>query len=114
MMPSSMTRLVLAISNTIAATKLDPLRNRERAIATAAYEQDELAMPSPVALVSVAGRSSPSIREMVSRRTTAWMMADRVNPRINDQVICQVIDPAIVRASPSAERADVIGSLPSR
>ena len=42
------------------------------------------------------------------------MMADRVNPRISDQVICQVIDPAIVRASPSAERADVIGSLPSR
>ena len=54
MMPSSMTRLVLAISKTMAATKLEPLRNSERAIATAAYEHDELAMPSPVALASVA------------------------------------------------------------
>ena len=36
MMPSSTTRLVLAISNTIAAVKLAPLRNRERASATAA------------------------------------------------------------------------------
>lgn len=36
MMPSSMTRLVLAISKAIAAVRLDPLRNKERAIATAA------------------------------------------------------------------------------
>jgi len=36
MMPSSMTRLVLAISNTMAAVKLAPLRNRDRASATAA------------------------------------------------------------------------------
>jgi len=34
-MPSSITRLVLAISKTIAAVKLDPLRNNERARATA-------------------------------------------------------------------------------
>ena len=61
MMPSSMTRLVLAISKTIAAVKLAPLRNSERASATAAYEHDEDAAPSPVALASVAGRSSPSM-----------------------------------------------------
>ncbi len=36
MMPSSMTRLVLAISKTITAVKLAPLRNRARASATAA------------------------------------------------------------------------------
>ncbi len=36
MMPSSITRLVLAISNTIAAVKPAPLRISERASATAA------------------------------------------------------------------------------
>ena len=36
MMPSSMTRLVDAISNAIAAVKLAPLRKSERASATAA------------------------------------------------------------------------------
>src|SRR4051794_8139131 len=111
--PSSITRLVLAISKTIAALKLAPLRNSERASATAAYEHDELATPSPVALASVAGRSSPSMRVMVSRRTTAWTIADSVKPRTNDQVICQVIDPAIVKASPRSERTEVISSLPS-
>ncbi len=36
MIPSSITRLVLAISNAMAAVKLAPLRNNERARATAA------------------------------------------------------------------------------
>ena len=36
MMPSSTTRLVEAISNTMAAVKLAPLRNSARARATAA------------------------------------------------------------------------------
>ncbi len=36
MMPSSITKLVLAISNAIAAVKLAPRRNRARASATAA------------------------------------------------------------------------------
>ncbi len=36
MMPSSITRLVLAISNAIADVKFAPLRNSERASATAA------------------------------------------------------------------------------
>src|SRR5450755_246025 len=45
MMPSSTTRLVLAISNTIAAVKLAPLRNSDRASATAAYEHEDDAAP---------------------------------------------------------------------
>src|SRR5215831_18039715 len=102
MMPSSITRLVLAISKAIAAVKLAPRRNRDRASATAAYEHDEEAAPSPVATASVFGRSSPSSRMTVWRRTTAWTTADSVNPRISDQVICQVIDPASARAWPSA------------
>src|SRR5499425_2630511 len=102
MMPSSMTRLVLAISKAIAAVKLAPRRNRDRASATAAYEHDDEAAPRPVATASVLGRSSPSSRMTVWRRTTAWTTADSVNPRISDQVICQVIEPASVRAWPSA------------
>ena len=72
--------------------KLAPLRNSDRASATAAYEHDDEAAPSPVASASVRGRSSPSSRAIVSRRTTAWTTADRANPRISDQRICQVID----------------------
>ena len=102
MMPSSMTRLVLAISKTMAAVKLAPLRNSERASATAAYEQDEEAAPSPVARASAAGRSLPSSRTTVDRRTTACTTADSVKPRISDQVTCQVIEPARPSAWPSA------------
>ena len=98
MMPSSMTRLVLAISKVIAAVKLAPRRNSARASATAAYEHDDEAAPSPVARASVFGLSSPSSRTMVCRRITACTTAESVNPRISDQVICQVIEPATARA----------------
>src|SRR6516225_5041901 len=107
MMPSSMTRLVLAISKAMAATKLAPRRNRDLASATAAYEHDEEAEPRPAATASVLGRSSPSSRVTVWRRTTAWTTADSVNPRISDQVICQVIDPASARAWPSASTTGI-------
>src|SRR5215470_12744708 len=107
MMPSSMTRLVLAISNAMALMKLAPRRNRARASATAAYEHDEEAAPRPAATASVLGRSSPSSRMTVSRRMTAWITADNVNPRISDQVICQVIDPASARAWPSASTTGI-------
>src|SRR3954447_3804126 len=102
MMPSSMTKLVLAISKAIAAVKLAPRRNRVRASATAAYEHEEDPAPKAVARASAWGLSSPSSRAMVSRRTTACTTADNVNPRISDQVICQVIDPAVARARPIA------------
>ena len=39
---------------------------------------------------------------MAARRTTAWTTAARVNPRINDQVICQVMLPATLKAWPTA------------
>ncbi len=98
MTPSSTTRLVEAISKVIAAVKLAPLRNRDRARATAAYEHDDDAAPKPVARASVLGRSSPSSRMIVARRTTACTTADRANPRISAQRISQVIDPLIARA----------------
>ena len=90
--PSSITRLVEAISNAIAAVKLAPWRNSDRASATAAYEHDEEAAPKPAASASVRGRSSPRRRTMVAFLTTAWITADNANPRISAQVIDQVID----------------------
>ncbi|COW68011.1 Uncharacterised protein [Mycobacterium tuberculosis] len=71
MMPNSTTRLVEPISNAIAAVKLAPLRNSDRAKATAAYEHDDEAAPRPVAITRVRGRSSPSSVTIVERRTTA-------------------------------------------
>ena len=98
MMPSSTTRLVDEISNTMAAVKLAPLRNRARARATAAYEHDEEAAPNPVATARARGPSSPRRRAIVDRRTTAWMIEARTKPRIRAQRICHVIDPATSRA----------------
>ena len=94
MMPSSTTRLVEPISNAIAAVKLAPLRNSERANATAAYEHDDDAAPSPAATARVLGLSSPRRRTMVDFRTTACTTADSANPRISAQRISHVIEPA--------------------
>src|SRR5215470_12027250 len=108
MMPSSMTRFVLAISKAIAATKLAPRRNRPRASATAAYEHDDEAAPRPLASTNVFGLASPSSLATVSRRTTACTTADKVKPRISDHVICQVIEPATPRAWPMASSARIV------
>src|SRR5205814_3768240 len=98
MIPSSTTRLVEAISNAIAAVKLAPLRNNDRANATEAYEHDDEATPSPADAARAAGESLPNARTTVSRRTTACTVADSANPRISAHRISQVIDPAIVNA----------------
>src|SRR6266567_3198255 len=103
--PSSITRLVEAISKAIAAVKSAPLRNSDLARATAAYEQDDEAAPRPEAMASVRGRLSPSSRTIDSRRTTACTMADRPKPRIRAQRISQVIEPAIARACSAACQA---------
>lgn len=95
MTPSSTTRFVEAISNAMAAVKCAPLRNSDRASATAAYEQEEDAAPSAAASVRVRGRSSPSSPTTVEVRTTAWTTADSAKPRISAQVISQVMDPAM-------------------
>ena len=71
MIPNSTTRLVEAISKAIAAVKFAPLRNSDRASATAAYEHDDDAIPSPAAIARVRGRSSPSSATTVDLRTTA-------------------------------------------
>ena len=71
MMPSSMTRLVDANSKAIADVKSAPLRNRERASATAAYEQEDEAAPKPEATASDRGESSGSRRVISDLDTTA-------------------------------------------
>ena len=111
MMPSSTTRLVEAISNAIAAVKFAPLRNRERANATAAYEHDDDAAPNPAATARVRGRSSPINPTIVDLRTTACTTADRAKPRINAHRISQVIDPARANACPIAPITELTGDL---
>ncbi len=107
MIPSSITRFVEATWNAIAAVKSAPLRNSDRASATAAYEHDELAAPRPADTASVRRRASPSSRVMVCRRTTACTAADSMNPRISAQRISQVIDSANPNARPIAARTDM-------
>src|SRR6516165_6174365 len=102
MMPNSTTRLVEPISKAIAAVKLAPLRNKDRAKATAAYEHDDDAAPSPADTASVRGRSSPIRDTIVERRATACTTADRAKPRISAQRISHVIDPASAKARPTA------------
>ena len=45
---------------------------------------------------------------IVPQLATAWTTADRVKPRISDQVICHVIDPATARAWPIASSARIV------
>ena len=98
MIPSSTTKLVEAISNAIAAVKLAPFRNSDRANATAAYEHDDDTAPKPVAIANVLGRSSPSTRTIVLRQTTADTTEDRANPRRSAHRISHVIPALIDRA----------------
>jgi hypothetical protein len=113
MMPSSMTRLAEANWNAIAAVKLAPLRKIDRASATAAYEQDEEAAPSPVATASERGESSGSSRLISRLDTTAWTAPDRAKPRMSAQRISQNIANARLRAWPSPPSKVLMSWLPS-
>src|SRR6266508_3872901 len=98
MMPSSITRLVEANWKAIAAVKSAPLRKIDLASATAAYEHDEDAAPSPPARQSQRGESSGSSRLISLLETTACTAPDRAKPRISAHRISQ----NIANASPSA------------
>ena len=54
--PSSRTRFVDANMKMSAVVRSAPFWNSDFAIAVAAYEQDDDAMPSPLALATAAGR----------------------------------------------------------
>jgi hypothetical protein len=86
--------LVEAISNTMAAVKLAPLRNSDRASATAAQEHDDEAMPSPVAGLSDRGE----LTEPRSPGVRAPEQSPTGEPEDQRQRICHVIDPAIDNA----------------
>src|SRR6266542_1350686 len=102
MMLSSMTRLVEANSNAIALVKSAPLRNTDRAIATAAYEQEEEAAPSPHAIPSDRGESLGSSRPISALETTAWTAPEIAKPRISAHRISQAMAAARLSACPSA------------
>src|ERR1700721_4585134 len=84
---SSITRLVEAISNAMAAVKSAPLRNKERASATAAYEHDDDAAPSASARRIDFGRSSGRSGLISSGEHTPAPHAESVKPRISGQRI---------------------------
>src|SRR3954469_25564790 len=86
----------------MAAVKSAPLLNIDRASATAAYEQEELAAPRPHAFTMVPGLSSGSSRDISSFETTACTTAERKNPRIRAHRISQAIVAAIIRECPIA------------
>ena len=71
MIPSSMTRLVEANSKAMAAVKFAPFRKIARARATAAYEHEDEAAPSPQATASERGESSGRSRVISDFDTTA-------------------------------------------
>src|SRR6266508_5487742 len=98
MMPSSITRLVEANWKAIAAVKSAPLRKIDLASATAAYEHDDEAAPSPVASHTDRGESSGSSRLISPLETTACTAPDSAKPRISAHRISQ----SIANARPSA------------
>jgi len=58
-----------------------PFWNSDFAMAIAAYEQEEDAAPSPVALAIGTKPPPESAPSMRSRRTQAWTMAEMAKPR---------------------------------
>src|SRR6266511_1748330 len=112
MMPSSTTRLVEANWNAIALVKSAPLRNTERAIATAAYEQEEEAAPSPQAIVRERGESSGSSRPISALDTTAWTAPEIAKPRVSAQRISHAMAAARLSAWPSASSTIMCVSRP--
>src|SRR6266568_3136218 len=113
MMPSSMTRLVEANSKAMALVKSAPLRNTDRAIATAAYEQEEEAAPSPQAIESERGESSGSSRPISALETTAWTAPEIAKPRISAHRISHAMAAARLSACPSASRTITVISVQS-
>src|SRR5919201_5710258 len=99
-----MTRLVEASSKTMAAVKLAPFKNSERASETAAYEHELEATPNRVASVRLRGESSPSRRAIERWETTAWTAPDRAKPRISGHSTSQAMLKASVRAMATAAR----------
>jgi len=81
MIPSSITRFVEANWNAIAAVKSAPFRKRDRASATAAYEQDDDAAPRPPAMARDRGESSGRSRRISPLETTAWTTPRECEPQ---------------------------------
>src|ERR1700744_741844 len=79
--PSSHTRLVEANWKASALTAEAPLTNKERAIATAAYEHDDEAAPSTVAREVGPAPDPPNVRSIRSRGTHAWTIAEMAKPK---------------------------------
>src|SRR4029453_11683559 len=100
--PSSITRFVEANWNAIAAVKFAPLRKIERASATAAYEHDDDAAPSPQAIAIVLGESSGKSWVISDFDTTDCTAADRAKPSTSAHRISHVMPNEMLSACASA------------
>src|SRR5260370_28251061 len=98
--PSSSTRFVAANWKAIAAVKSPPLRTMERAIATAAYEQDDDAAPSALAFTIDLAEASGNSRDISPFDIATSTTAEKIKPRERPQKMSQNIVNAIHRAWP--------------
>ena len=71
------------------AGEVGPLATSDRAMADAAYEQEDETMPKPVARATAAGRWSPSEARIWSFDTNAWTAPDSVKPRTRAHRVSQ-------------------------
>jgi hypothetical protein len=81
--------LVEANSKIIALAKLAPLRNRARATATAAYEQEELTAPRLKESAKPLRSGRPRAPATARFETTVWTTAERRNPKASGQKTSQ-------------------------
>ena len=95
--PSSSTRLVEANMNASAGTSAAPFLKTVRAVATAAYEHDELTAPRKVAHPTERRLVFPNCLVTLSLRTKTCRKADSPKPNASAQNVCHSMSSAPVR-----------------
>ena len=85
--PSSITRFVDAVMNARDGTNAAPILKTVRVVAAAAYEQDELAIPNPIAMSTSRRPFRPNMSDIFSLLTNTWRPAEIENPRTSAQSI---------------------------
>ena len=91
--------------NTVAAVKSAPRWNSDLARALAAYEHEELAMPSSELRASAAGPCRPMTRCICPRDTKACTAPDSAKPSTSAHSVSQNMKKASRRLSPTVTSA---------
>src|SRR5205085_2837727 len=93
--------LVLANMNTMALVKSAPRTNSDLASALAAYEHEELTIPSALDLATVPDRWSPRTRCISPRETKACTAPERPKPSTSAQNVSKNIQKPSARLLPT-------------